>query len=163
MTPAWKISSYHLVDGLLMGKDWKAKKKKSKDRHVSICLAFNLSLAKCRGWTKWPLWLLPVLPLNNCTILLWRKREKSRVGVIIYVYTHTHTEYLFMHKHYSYLLFSQLLNFNFYPLCVDDSLTLLLSALLLSSYGFHQSRAIDCKTFPTFALFVILFFFHCSN
>lgn len=35
---------------LLLGKDWKAKKRKSKDRWASICLAFSLSLEKCGGW-----------------------------------------------------------------------------------------------------------------
>lgn len=95
MTPDWIISSDHSVDVLLMGKDWKAKKKKSKDRQISLCLAFNLSLAKCGGWTKWPLRLLPMLPLNNLFNPTMEQKEKSPGLELLYMlHTHTHTHLL---------------------------------------------------------------------
>jgi len=158
MTPDWIISSDHSVDVLLMGKDWKAKKKKSKDRQISLCLAFNLSLAKCGGWTKWPLRLLPMLPLNNLFNPTMEQKEKSPGLELLYMlHTHTHT-HTYAHRIYIHAQTTQ-------PLIIFPVIKFFISfvcLLLLSSYVFNQLGAVGCKIFPTFAAFVSPCLFHCS-
>lgn len=140
------------------GKRLKSKEKEVKGQTNLPLSGFQSFLGKMWGWTKWPLRLLSMLPLNNLFNPTMEQKEKSPGLELLYM-LHTHTRiHMYAHRIYIHAPTTQ-------PLIIFPVIKFFISfvcLLLLSSYVFNQLGAVGWKIFPTFAAFVSPCLFHCS-